>query len=133
MSQEVTIIEKIDLSGASVSLRSDGIIEFFIQHNHTLQVEEAKSIVHATAQVGGGKKFPLLIRAGNYALVDTEVRKYAASPEANQYTVCSAILVSNLAQKLLGNAYIKFNKPPTPTKLFTDEQQAIQWLYASRS
>jgi hypothetical protein len=122
------IIDKVELPASVVSLRSDGIIEFALKSNTTLNISDAKSIVDATEKLGGGKKFPLLISAGNFTLVDTEVRYYAASPEANRFTIASGIVVNNLAQKLLGNAYIKFNKPPTPTRLFTKEEEAVKWL-----
>lgn len=120
------------MPGACVTLRSDGVVEFFLKHNHTVNLQDAKAIVEATEKIGKGKKFPLLITAGKFALVDTEVRYYASSPEANRFTIASAIVVSNLAQKLLGNAYIKFNKPPTPTQLFTSEKEALKWLYTFR-
>lgn len=122
------IIDKIELPASIVSLRADGIIEFYLKSNITLGLEDAKAVVVATEKLGGGKKYPLLITAGNFTLVDTEVRKYASSEEGNIYTIASGIVVNNLAQQLLGNAYIKFNKPPTPTRLFTKEEEAVKWL-----
>jgi hypothetical protein len=122
------ILNKIELKASTVSLRSDGIIQYSLNSNTTLNLDDAKEIVDATDKLGGGKKYPLLITAGNFTLVDTEVRYFAASPEANRFTVASGIVVNNLAQKLLGNAYIKFNKPPTPTRLFTKDEEAVKWL-----
>ena len=122
------IIKKKELPASIISLRSDGIIEFFLKNNMTLNLEDAKQIVQATGEVGEGKKHLILITAGNFTLVDTEVRYYTASPEANIYTIATAIVVNNLPQKLLGNAFIKFNKPPLPTRLFTKEDEATKWL-----
>jgi hypothetical protein len=128
MSAPVEILAKKELKASVVMLRNDGIMEYSIRPNLTMNVSDARDIVDATNELGGGKKYPLLINAGNFSLVDTEVRYYASSPEANRFTIASAILVRNIAQKLMGNAYIKFNKPPTPTRLFTDEQEAVRWL-----
>jgi hypothetical protein len=128
MSDNGEIIKKKELKASTVSLRQDGIIEFLIKPNVTLNAADAREIVDATNEIGEGKKYPLLITAGSFSLVDTEVRYYASSPEANRFTIASAILVNNVAQKLMGNAYIKFNQPPTPTRLFTDKNQAIGWL-----
>lgn len=122
------ITDKIELPASIVSLRSDGIMTYSLKSNMTLKLADAKAIVEATGKLGGGKKYPLLIVAGNFTLVDTEVRQYASSVEGNIHTIASGIVVNNLAQKLLGNAYIKFNKPPTPTRLFTKEEEAVKWL-----
>ena len=45
-----------------------------------------------------------------------------------KYTIADAIIVSNLAQKILINFYLKFNKPPKPSQAFNSEEQAINWL-----
>ena len=39
-----------------------------------------------------------------------------------------AFVIKSLAQKLLGNAYLKINKPVVPTALFDNEEKAIEWL-----
>jgi hypothetical protein len=128
MSDQTEIIRKKELKCSVVSLRSDGIINFHIKPDVTLNIIDAKEIVAATAEIGEGKRYPLLITAGSFSLVDNEVRKYASSIEGNKYTIASAIVVNNVAQKLMGNAYIKFNQPPLPTRLFTTEKEAVLWL-----
>lgn len=39
-----------------------------------------------------------------------------------------AMLINTLAVRILVNAYFAVFKPPTPTKLFTDEVKAREWL-----
>ncbi len=109
-------------------LRSDGIIHFYVKANVTLTGNDAKEMVKATGEIGNNKKFPILISSGKYGMADVDAREYAASPDGNKYTIAGALVVKSLAQKLLGNAYIKVNKPTTPTALFNDEEKAIEWL-----
>ena len=45
-----------------------------------------------------------------------------------ELSIASVFVVKNVAQKLMGNAYITFNKPITPTKIFTNEDEAVKWL-----
>lgn len=125
---EKTILKSINNASSIVSLRSDGIIQIEIKANNTLQLIDGKQMVNAFAELGGGKKFPLLFIAGDFALASPDARKYASGPEANQYTLASVFVVKNSVQKLMGNAYITFNKPITPTKIMTSEVEAVKWL-----
>lgn len=128
MAESILILQKKELTSSEVMLRSDGIVHFYIKPNTTLSGEDAKEMVAATGIIGGGKKFPILITSGKFGMADVDAREYAASPDGNKYTIAGAIVVKSLAQKILGNAYIKINKPTTPTALFDDDQKAIDWL-----
>jgi hypothetical protein len=125
---EITLIKSVTNASTIVSLRSDGIIQIDMNANKTLQLIDGKQIVNALAEVGGGKKYPLLFIAGDYALASPEARKYASGSEANQYTLASVFVVNNSIQKMMGNAYITFNKPITPTKIMTNQESAVAWL-----
>ena len=96
--------------------------------NATLKLTDGQEMVKSFAEIGGGKKYPLLFIAGDFALANAEARYYASGKEANQYTIASVFVVKNVAQKLMGNAYVTFNKPITPTKIFTNEDEAVKWL-----
>ncbi len=125
---EITILKTVNNSGSNVSLRSDGIIKIEMKSNTTIQLIDGKQMVNAFAEVGGGKKYPLLFIAGDYSLASYDARKYASGIEANQYTLASVFVVKNSIQKMMGNAYITFNKPITPTKIMTSEAEALKWL-----
>lgn len=57
-----------------------------------------------------------------------EVRDYFASDEVAKLHKATAILVNSGFTKALGNLYLKFSKPKYPTRLFTDEEKATEWL-----
>ena len=128
MNKNFSIVKEIDMEASIVSLRNDGLIQIFMKPNRTMNMEDGKQMVNAFVELGGGKKFPLLFIAGNFTLANTEARKYAASEEANKYTLASAFVVNNIAQKLMGQAYMSFNHPITPTRILTNEEEAITWL-----
>ena len=125
---EITIVKSVTTFGSIISLRSDGIIQIDMKANNTLQLVDARQMVNAFVEVGGGKKYPLLFIAGDFALASPDARKYASGTEANQYTLASAFVVKNSIQKIMGNAYITFNKPITPTKIMTNQESAVTWL-----
>ncbi len=124
----IEILSKIELKSATIGLRSDGIIQFLVKSNIGVTVEDAREMVDAAGKLGGEKKHLILIIAGKYALADKETREFAASSEGNKYTIAGAFVIRSLAQRILGNAYIKVNKPLTPTALFYKEEDAVNWL-----
>lgn len=124
----ITFISKIELESATIALRSDGIIQFLVKPNFTVTAKDAREMVDAAGIVGKGKKHPILIIAGKYAMADKETREFAASEAGNRYTIAGAFVIRSLSQKILGDAYIKVNRPLTPTKLFTTEKEAVKWL-----
>ena len=48
--------------------------------------------------------------------ISSEARKFGSS------------LVNSLATRIAVNFYIRFNKPPKPTRLFTNSEDAFSWL-----
>ncbi|MCE3259709.1 MAG: hypothetical protein K0S12_1350 [Bacteroidetes bacterium] len=121
-------MEKINLKQSEVSLLDEGIIHIHIFAGAEITMSDAVLIVEAMAKIGSGKKFPVLIDAGEFASVDKEVREFSASPEANLYTLADAIAFCNLGQKLIAKFYIEHNHPSVPTEIFANKQDAINWL-----
>lgn len=122
------ILAQVELNAATIGLRSDGIIQFLVKPNTSVTALDAAGMVDAAGKLGGGKKHPILIVAGKYAMADKETREFAASEAGNRYTIAGAFVIRSLAQWILGNAYIKVNKPLTPTALFYTEEDAVKWL-----
>lgn len=60
--------------------------------------------------------------------VKKDVRDYLASEELLSICKASALLVNSGISKAIGNLYLTFSKPRFPTKLFTNEQKALEWL-----
>lgn len=129
MSSQIKIIKEKEIKAAVVSLRSDGIIQILVKSNLMISRENAQEMVEIVGIVGSGKKYPILIIAGEYTLPESEARTYIASAEANKYTLVNAFVINSVAQKLVGNVYLKIDQPVTPTKIFTDKDEALKWLY----
>ena len=54
-----------------------------------------------------------------------EARDYLAK---NSIAAGAAILTNSPISKMVGNLFLKFNKPEFPTKLFTDREKALAWI-----
>jgi hypothetical protein len=121
-------MKTISLKNSTVHIRKDGILHIHIKAHADLQLEDAVEIVETIGKIGNGKKFPVLIDAGEFANVDKEARIFSASKESNIYTIADAIAYHSFAQKLVANFYLKHNHPVVPTKVFPEKAEAITWL-----
>lgn len=121
-------IEKVDFKEATLFLRNDGVLHIHIKADADFELKDAVLIVEAMGRIGGGKKYPVLIDAGEYAHIDKEVRAFSADAISNLYTKADAIVYHSFAQKLIADFYISHNKPVVPTKCFSNANDALDWL-----
>jgi len=111
-----------------VTLMKEGILHIHLMANTEITLNDSVLAVEEMGRLSQGKKLPVFIDAGEFCIIDKEVRLFSASAESNLYTVADAIAYSNLGQKLIADFYIKENKPSVPTQEFSDPQKAILWL-----
>ncbi len=60
--------------------------------------------------------------------VTAEARTLASSKEYTNDRVATAFVTTSIANRLVGNFFINFNKPATPTKMFSKEEDALKWM-----
>jgi hypothetical protein len=79
-------------------------------------------------EVSSTPKYCVLLDATNSFVVTTEARAMIADKEFGKNRIAAAFVVASLANRLIGNFFIKFHKPHSPTKLFSSQPDAIKWL-----
>ena len=75
-----------------------------------------------------GSTFAVLTDASNFFSTTSELRQLLASKEFTDLRFATAIVTQSIANKIIGNFFIKVNKPASPTKLFSSEELALEWL-----
>ena len=121
-------MHEIELKKSLVTLLDNGIIHIHFKPGAEILLSDAILIVEAMEKIGNGKKYPILIDAGEFVSVDQEVRMFSASKDSNMFTLADAIAYYSFAQKLIADFYIKNNHPVVPTRAFSNKQEAIKWL-----
>lgn len=111
-----------------LTLREDGVLIMTTADNAYFTIKEAKEYVVAMNQITNGIPRLVLKIPGNHASIDTETRKFMATHEALHFSIAEAVIVRSLAQRLIGNFYLKFDKPLVPVKLFDQIDSAEKWL-----
>lgn len=76
---------------------------------------------------GGNKFYVLLVTEGQFTSTP-EARALVGGKEYSSSRIASAFVVNSIANRLVGNFFIQFHKPVNPTKLFSDEVSAMEWL-----
>lgn len=73
-------------------------------------------------------KSPVLLLAHTATAADYEAQEFASEPAVCEVVSAMAIVVQSFFSRALADVFLKFHKPPYPTRLFADEDTARTWL-----
>jgi hypothetical protein len=118
----------IETSTAHISLLKSNIVKIKFRQNIQAGVEDIKQNHQAARKVAKGKRHLVLLDVRGFVIGTKDARTFCASQTPVPYRIAVATLVNSLAVQLRCNAFIKFNKPKIPTRIFSEEQEAINWL-----
>ncbi len=96
-------------------------------------LEDARENVAATARITKGRRRPVLVDLRAIRSQSADARAYFAGPDATQVSLAVALLIGSPLSRAIGNFYLGFNRPAMPTRLFTDERAALEWLRVQES
>ncbi|MEO6304528.1 MAG: hypothetical protein ABIP51_15315 [Bacteroidia bacterium] len=126
----VKLIREIVLDYAKVQLFESKVIRIEIFGNIIIGKNEAKAMNDSIGILSEGKESLILLVADEVTQFDREANEFSASAEGLKYTIADAFVVKGLAQKILANFYLKFNKPAKPSRIFNSEKAALEWLFS---
>jgi hypothetical protein len=106
----------------------DGIARTKVKPFSNISIKEAKENSEAVNSLSAGNDYPLLIDARNIKSMTKEARDFFSMNNRSSYVIAFAIIIDSPLSKIIGNFFMGLNKPRVPTKLFTDEKDALLWL-----
>ena len=111
-------------------MRHDGIIEnrFLIDTPYEIDCDQLLGISDAMEILSNNKPKAILSVAGQYGSITPEARKLDLHKDAG-YTLALALVIKELAQRILANFYFKIKKVDYPVKTFKSEDEATTWLH----
>jgi len=109
-------------------LLEPGIIQFSVNENTALNLEDAKELHRAHLELSNQGKHGVYMNIKKFFIASKEVQKFSVSKEVTDFHIGTAILISNKAVRLLGSFFIKFYKSGAPTRIFNKEAEALEWL-----
>lgn len=88
----------------------------------------AKKMISHRLVVSEKKIYPICSDVRSVKKITKEARDYFASDKGSEGIIASAILIDSPFLTMIGNFFNNINKPKAPSKLFTNEEEAVNWL-----
>jgi len=113
---------------AKLWLGDDGIARIIHVPGAELTLEDAQETMAAYLKLYQGKRRPLYIDTKTMKSMSRETRQYYAGAEAAKVASAAAVIVGTPVSRVLGNFYLGISNPLLPTRLFSSEDDALEWL-----
>jgi hypothetical protein len=128
MKQTERLIKTIEDAAFILGLRDDGIVHVYYRSNSVIDVDVQDRVRVAAFKLTNDVKHPCLFEAGDYVSLTKEARANAIKKEDDFPASASAVLVQNLAYKMIVDFYYKVLKPKQAFKVFRNFDEAVEWL-----
>ena len=125
--EHIQLIDEEDIGSVIYRLYEGRIFHAIIKKKEKITIKMTEKGYDFLNRNGGGR-FYNIYEFSSFSEMDPEIREWSASTSGNNYTYVDAIVISNFAQKLIADFYLKFNKPPMPTKIFKSKEKALDWI-----
>jgi len=120
--------EVIETRVAKVWMGEDGIVREIFAAGAQITLDDMKEIVAIQIEYAKEGKKPVFADMSKVRSATREARVFSSGDDSIRSVSTLALLVGTPLSKVLGNFFIGLNKPSYPTKLFTSEEKAIEWL-----
>jgi hypothetical protein len=110
------------------SLEKDGYILTRVKPGSEILLQDAKDNTAAVIEVSGGIVLPLLVDLREIKSISKEARDHFSMRGRKPNVSAVAMLVRSPVSRIIGNFFIGFNHPVVPTRLFSMEKSAIDWV-----
>ncbi|MFL5765665.1 MAG: hypothetical protein ACJ77K_17095 [Bacteroidia bacterium] len=104
------------------------LLEYTIKEGITYDAEDAIETKARVTALHPGERFYVLGKGIEFFNITAAARALAATKEFSDNTIAVAFYTSNISLQLIGEMYVKLNKPAVPTKIFKSLFSAQEWL-----
>ncbi len=111
-----------------VWLADDGIVRIIRVPGAEVTLADAKETMAAYLKINQGRRRPLFVDTKRMKFLAREARQYYAGEEAAKVASAVAIIVGTPVSRVLGNFYLGVSNPHLPSRLFSLEEEALEWL-----
>lgn len=109
-----------------------GFVRATMKNGVEMTLADSEEALAATAAVSGGRRARVLVDSRGLRYQSREAREHFVSEEAARVSSRVALLVGSPVSRVIGNFFLRSSAHRTPTRLFTDERAAIEWLLSEQ-
>lgn len=106
----------------------NGILHIKVKKDTFVELPMVQEVVAKQHEVTNGIPMLVLLDISDAFGVTKEAREFTSGKSVEGLQIAMAMLINSLPMRLLANFFIKFDKPPAPTRLFNSYDKAIEWL-----
>lgn len=88
-----------------------------------------KAVIDTFDTITERRPHAILVNARQVKYWTKEARAYQREFEDKDLMTAAAFVINSVVHSILTNFFIYFNKPQVPLKVFTNEKEALYWLY----
>lgn len=118
----------IELRAFTSWLGNDRICYTVVKPNVIVELQDAIENSISVKEVSGDTIYPLLVNLKEIKSISKEARDHFSMKNRTPGVNAIAMLVRSPVSRIIGNFFIGMNRSVVPTKLFTDESEAVSWL-----
>jgi endo-1,4-beta-mannosidase len=110
-----------------MDLKFDNVVYIYTFEDAEIEIPEIDELNKNLKALTNDGPCYIIVFPGEGSISSHEARKYAATKKGKNI-VAEAIVMNNLAIRLLANFYMKINRPEQKIKLFSNENAALEWI-----
>ena len=118
----------IETTTARIKLREDGLLEFWVRDGARETLDTSKENMAAIARLVT-EPTPVLALMAGIREATAEAREYFRNSEISERIISKvALVVDSPVSMVIGNVYLRVNRPQKPRRIFTSKEEAEVWL-----
>jgi hypothetical protein len=118
----------VEVPDGSISLGEDGILRAWAAPGTEETLDNARLHLEVICRLADGGRPPILVDLRNIKSTTRDARKLYGSGEFAACVCAAALVVGSAVSRVIGNFYLGLNKSEYPTRLFSEESEALDWL-----
>jgi hypothetical protein len=122
-------VKKFETTAYIMLVHDSRLIEFKVKKDVTLKASDIWESRDQSLEYMPAKKFCVLMESDGIFYPAADAREAGASEEYTKHVNAVAMFSHRKYESVLGNLYLKLNKPRVPTHFFDDRQKALDWLH----
>lgn len=118
----------IEISAYKIEVGDDDIVRAKVKDHAIVNLKFAVEMTDTLQKITPDGSRPLLIDLGKINYITKEARDHFKGEKRKPTAPAVALVANTSLSVLIGNFYLRLNKPKLPTKLFINENSAVKWL-----
>lgn len=129
MPNKSKLIASYNQRAATIEFYDNNLVIYKMKEKTIVELQDAIEHIDLMNKHFSGKKFRVYVESAHFGAQSKEARRYSGQPENTHTTAAVAILVNNISNMLIVNAYnfFRLNKQ-MEVKAFKDKASALKWL-----